>query len=68
MSSRGRMRSMARTPDGPLVRRHVVRARIDDIEKRIVDRRRGKLSESEYLRRLIREDGRPRKEAPRAEA
>lgn len=45
-----------------MARRHRLTIRYDDIDQRIIDRRRGKMSESEYVRSLIREDGRRRKD------
>lgn len=58
---------MARTPDGAIAKRHMLHVRIDDIEDRIIEKRRGKRSASQYIRELIREDGRRRKERPVAE-
>lgn len=64
---------MARTPDGPLKRSKYVSVRVDDIEKRIVERRlaaHAARNESDYIRRLIREDGarHPERIAPSARA
>jgi hypothetical protein len=53
---------MGRKPDGDMARRHRLTFRFDDIESRIIERRRGKMEVSEYLRHLIREDGRRRKD------
>lgn len=53
---------MGRTPDGAIAKRRVLNVRIDDIEARIIEKRRGTKSASHYIRDLIREDGRRRKD------
>ncbi len=58
---------MGRTPDGAVAKRRMLNVRIDDIEARIIEKRRGKKDVSKYIRELIREDGRRRKERPDVE-
>lgn len=55
---------MGRTPDGAIAKRRTLNVRIDDIEARIIEKRRGTKSASQYIRDLIREDGRRRKDRP----
>lgn len=48
---------MVRTPDGPVARTENISFRGTKSTKAAIDKQRGKLSKSEYLRRLIAQDG-----------